>query len=97
MHLGLSLARGRVYSSLRAFVIPQYLKNARYYSQLLPYFPPQPPACLRVRGRDLGSELVRLDDFPHDAGSSSAGSALPSSPSACMPLVPQARRSRVTH
>ncbi|KAI0277835.1 hypothetical protein BGY98DRAFT_594197 [Russula aff. rugulosa BPL654] len=32
MHLRLTLARGRVCSSLRTPFVPQYLKNARYYS-----------------------------------------------------------------
>jgi Lon-like ATP-dependent protease len=84
LHLPLSPARGLVCSSLRALFVPQYLKNARYYSQLLPSLPPQHPwpgARPSLRRRDLGSELVRLDGSPHDAGSSSAGSPPPSSPS----------------
>ena len=84
LHLRLSPARGHVCSSLRALFVPQYLKNARYYSQLLPSLPPQQPwpgARPSLRRRDLGSELVRLDGSPHDAGNSSAGSPPPSSPS----------------
>ena len=73
-------ARGRVCSSLRALFVPQYLRNARYYSQLHPSFP-QPWPGVSLRGRDLASELVQLDGSPHDSGSPSAGSPPPSSPS----------------
>jgi Lon-like ATP-dependent protease len=84
LHLPLSPARGLVCSSLRALFVPQYLKNARCYSQLLPSLPPQQPwpgARPSLRRRNLGSGLVRLDGSPHDAGGSSGGSPPPSSPS----------------